>query len=114
MKSRYGSEFKRALEQAIAALTGKQRNLLRHYYVKGFTTGQIGALFNINQSNASRRLSIVRETLLGQTRRILRERLKLTESDLTDLAALVQSQLNLSLSRILKDSLDSPDGSSAS
>lgn len=113
MRRRYGVEFKAALEASIAALTGEQRNLLRHYYVKGFTTGQIGALFNMNQSSASRKLSAIRENLLAETRRRLRESLKLGDSDFNELAGLIQSQLNLSLSRLLRDSTEPAPGSEA-
>lgn len=101
MKRRYGAEFKQVLQEVIGGLSAEQRNLLRYYYVKGLTTTQIGALFNMNQSSASRRLSSLRETILSTTKRLLRERLKLTESDFSDLAELVQSQINLSLSRLL-------------
>ena len=102
LKRRFGAEFKHTLEECLSALPPDQRNLLRHYYVKGFTTTELGALFNLNQSNVSRRLSSIRESLLFETQRRLRARLKLSESDFSELAHLVQSQLNLSLSRILK------------
>lgn len=113
VKRRYGVEFKAALEASIAALTGEQRNLLRHYYVKGFTTAQLGALFNMNQSSASRKLSAIREQLLAETRQRLRESLKLGDSDFRELAGLVQSQLNLSLSRLLSDPTEPTQGSKA-
>lgn len=102
LKRRFGAEFKRTLEECLIALPADQRNMLRHYYVKGFTTTELGALFNMNQSSASRRLTSIRESLVSETQRRLRTRLKLSESDFSELAALVQSQLNLSLSRILK------------
>lgn len=102
MKRKYGAEFKAALEQSIGALSSEHRSLLRLYYVDGVTTGQLGAMFSINQSSISRRLIGIREELLRETKRRLRDSLRLSESALDELSALVQSQLDLSLSRILK------------
>ncbi len=102
MKHRYGATFKQILQEVIAGLTSEQRNLLRLYYVDGMTTGEIAALFGLNQSNASRRLTSIRETILFETRRRLREHLKLSQSAFEELTQMVQSQLGLSLSRILK------------
>lgn len=102
MKHRYGGAFKQILQEVIAGLTSEQRNLLRLYYVDGMTTGEIATLFRLNQSNASRRLISIRETILFETRRRLREHLKLSQSAFEELTQMVQSQLGLSLSRILK------------
>lgn len=102
LKRRYSGDFKCALEAAITALPAEHRNLLRLYFVDRLTTTQIGATFGINQSSASRRLIAIREALLDSTKRLLRDRLKLSDSAFQELSGLVQSQLHLSLSRILR------------
>lgn len=102
MKQRYGSAFKKALEEALSSLTSEQRNLLRLYYVDGVSTTQLGTMFALNQSNISRRLTSAREQILQKTRQILRAQQRLSDSEFESLSEMVQSQLDLSLSRILK------------
>lgn len=102
LKQRYLVEFKEAISAAIAQLPTEQRNLLRLFYVDGITTVQLGAMFGVNQSSTSRRLTAARNAILEETKRSLRSRLKLSESSFKELSQLVQSQLDLSLSRLLK------------
>lgn len=102
LKRRYLTEFKEAISAAIAQLSTEQRNLLRLFYVDGITTVQLGAMFGVNQSSTSRRLTAARSAILEETKRSLRSRLKLSESSFQELSRLVQSQLDLSLSRLLK------------
>jgi RNA polymerase sigma-70 factor, ECF subfamily len=62
----------------------------------------IGALYKVSASTISRRLARLRKAILAETRRILRVRLGLDESDLASVMKLVQSDLDLSISRMLK------------
>lgn len=102
MKKQYRTEFKEALSSAIATLTSEQRNLLRMYYVDGVPTTQLATVFKLNQSNVSRRISAARTAIFDETKRQLRGRLKLTDSSFEELSQMVQSQLDLSLSRLLR------------
>lgn len=102
MKRQYGPAFKRVIQQAISELPPDSRTLLRMYYVDGVTTTQLGALYSLNQSNMSRKLIKIRSELFQAARRQLRAELRLSDSAFEELSALVLSQLDLSLSRILK------------
>lgn len=102
LKRRYLAEFKTALQSAIDSLTSEQRNLLVHYYIDGLSTTKLAVMFSINQSTVSRRISETRSDIYEKTRQQLRKKMCLSDSEFIDLSRMVQSQLDLSLSRILR------------
>lgn len=101
LRRRYAPEFKEAVEAALAGLSAKERNFLRLYFVEGLTVEQIGAMEGSHKSTISRWLSRSRESVVVEVRRLLGERLKLSDSELDSLMGLLQSQLELSLLRVL-------------
>lgn len=103
MKRRYGPVFKRVMQQIIAGLPAESRTLLRMYYVDGVPTTQLGVLFGLNQSSMSRKLIGIRGEMFQAAKRQLKGELRLSDTAFEEISALVQSQLDLSLSRILKD-----------
>jgi len=102
LKGRYGKEFQEAVSIAFAALDDEQCNLLRLQHIDGLRTAQIAALFHVDRSTIKRRLALCRAQLLDETRRILRERLGMSPTEFESLAGLVQSQLHLSVERLLR------------
>lgn len=104
IKDRYQSEFKRALQEAVAGLTSQQRNLLRLQLHAGLTGDQIAALYKVNRSTVTRWLSAARSDILSVAQRLLQERLRLSPQEFQSLAGVVVSQLSLSLSRVLRAS----------
>ncbi|MCP3101095.1 sigma-70 family RNA polymerase sigma factor [Myxococcus sp. K15C18031901] len=103
IQRRYQVEFRQAMEEAFAALPSKHRYLLRLHFVDRLSTSKIGALFNVNQSTASRWLQSAQQDVHDETRRILKERLDLSSQEFTSLLRAVESQLNLSISRLLTE-----------
>jgi RNA polymerase sigma-70 factor, ECF subfamily len=103
MKRQYGPVFKRVMQQIISGLSAESRTLLRMYYVDGVPTTQLGVLFGLNQSSMSRKLIGIRGDLFQSAKRQLKAELRLSDTAFEEISALVQSQLDLSLSRILKD-----------
>jgi RNA polymerase sigma-70 factor (ECF subfamily) len=102
LKDRYQAEFREAFQQALAGLSSEQRNYLRLHFVDGLSTRQIAALFQVNQSTAARWLAAARQALFDATRRLLRERLPLTDSDFAGLARVVYSQMDVSITSYLR------------
>jgi len=102
LKQRYGPAFKAALEDALAGLTVRERNFLRLYFVNGLTVEQIGRMEGTHKSTVSRWLTRAREALLVDVRARLKERLKLSASELDSLLGVLQSQLEVSLLRVLQ------------
>lgn len=111
IKRNYQKEFLQALNDAFSMLPSDYRYLLRLYFVDRLSTTEVAALFRVNQSTISRRLQNVRQTVYEETKRLLQERLRLDSQEFRSLIQVVDSQLNMSLSRILgqEDELDALD-----
>lgn len=102
LKGRYQIEFKQAVEDAIGALDAEQLNILRLHFTDGLGIDRISALLGVHRATAARRIHAASDAVRSETRRLLHARLKLSAGELDSLAGLVQSQLHLSLNRLLQ------------
>jgi len=103
LRKRYGTEFKEAFAEAFAKLSAEERTLLELTVLEGVSLDRIGAMHRVNKSTVSRWLSKARETLLTETRRVMKERLRCSDKELESLLGLVRSQLDVSLERLLRE-----------
>lgn len=97
----YHVEFKRAFEEALASLEPAERNLLRRHFIDGLTTPQLAALHGIHRVSMFRRLRQVCDALVERTRKLLLQRLPVSEVELSSLNRLIRSHLDMSLERLL-------------
>jgi RNA polymerase sigma-70 factor (ECF subfamily) len=102
LKDRYRGDFEQALKDSLARLPERQRTLLRLYLVNGVSVEKIGQMFAVSQPTASRWLAAARETLLGDLKATLGNRLGASSQELASLAGMVASRLDLSLSMLLR------------
>jgi RNA polymerase sigma-70 factor (ECF subfamily) len=104
----YADEFAHAFREAVGALTSEERNLVRYHYVDRLNIDHIGAIYGIHRVSAARRLTRIRALLVDSTRAKLAERLRLGESELRSVLRLIESQVDISLRRVLGEApLDS-------
>lgn len=103
MKKQYAAEFKVSFEEAIGKLTGRQRTLLRYQHVDGLTVDRIAAIYKVHRATLHRWLAAAREALAAGTEKGMRARLSISETEFQSMRRMVQSQLNLSISRVLAD-----------
>jgi RNA polymerase sigma-70 factor len=101
VKRRHHADFRQAMREAFSALPAEERHLLRLYFVDQLTTYEMGALFRVNQATISRKLKGARQTIYEQTRRHLQARLGLSTHGFESFLAVLDSQLDLSLSQLL-------------
>jgi RNA polymerase sigma-70 factor (ECF subfamily) len=90
-----------ALQAALAALSERERALLRLHHLHGLTMDRIATMYREPRSSVARHVAQARERLLKLTRRELATRLKLDRNELESLLGLVQSRLDLSLHRLM-------------
>jgi RNA polymerase sigma-70 factor, ECF subfamily len=90
-----------AVERAAASLEPEQRVLLRLHYVDGLTVDEIGATFGVHRATAARRVAKARSCLVALVRDGLKAELDLATAELDSVMQGVQSQLDVSISRIL-------------
>jgi RNA polymerase sigma-70 factor, ECF subfamily len=92
---------KRAFSTAVAQLSPRERNFLRHAHVEGRTQTQIANTYHVNRVAVSRVLMAARTRLLERMRDALRDAGAAGEG-LESLVGHLDSRLDLSLSRVLR------------
>ncbi len=94
--------LKEALQSAIGELDAKDRTLLRLSLLERLNIDEIAALNDVHRSTAARWIAKIRDRVGAATRRRLRLQDGLGESAMRSLCCAVDSQLDLSLSRLLR------------
>ena len=102
LKRQYRQHFKRAFELAFDKLESRGRNLLRHQYLDGLNLDQMALLYGVGRSTVARWRSQARGELFKHTRAIFSEQLNLSRGEFDSIMRLIDSQLDASLSRILR------------
>lgn len=102
LKNRYAPDFKLAFQEALQTLSARDQNLLRLYYLEGSSPEEIGRVYQTHRTTVWRWLTQCREALLAQTRVMLAARTKVSDAEVSSLMNAVHSQLDVSLSRMLK------------
>ena len=100
-KAEYREHIKQAIETAAAALEPRDRTLLRLHLVERSSIDDVAALYRVHRATAARWITAAREALVARTRAGFLAATKLESHEETALASFVESQLTLSLSRIL-------------
>ncbi len=104
LKAEYRAEFATALHEAIADLSAEDRTLLRQQIVEQLSIDAIGAAFGVHRATAARWLLRARGALVTATRDRLASRLAMPVDQIDSVIRLVQSQLDASVVRYLRDS----------
>ena len=102
LKTLYRAEFREALAAALAALPERDRALLRLSYVDGLTMTKLARLYDVHETTAARWVAKASERVGDDARRRLMARLSLSASSLDSVARMVLSNLELSISRVLR------------
>src|SRR4029077_18141380 len=106
LKAEYRTEFATALREAIGELTAEDLASLRQQIVDQLSIDEIGAAFGVHRATAARWLLRARGALVTATRGRLAPRLKLSVEEIDSVIRLVQSQLDASVIRYLREGDD--------
>ena len=101
LKLRYASEFKVSLEDALSELSARQVTLLKLSYLEQLSPSAIGVMYGVSSRTVQRWLAELKDDVLRRVRKGLKARLALSPSELDSLLRLMQSQLQVSLHRVL-------------
>ena len=104
LKAEYRAEFATALKEAIDSLDAEDRMLLRQSIVEELPIDTIGAAFGVHRATAARWLQRARAALVAATRDCLAKRLSLPVDEIDSVIRMVQSRLDASMVRYLKES----------
>lgn len=101
LKEHYRAELKAAVADGLTGLPPRERLLLKYHHVDRLGVERLGALYQVHHATAARWLHAARERLAGEVQRLLGQRLGMSPSELRSVARLVESQLDLSVRRLL-------------
>lgn len=101
LKDQQRSVVKAAIEQSLASLTPKERNLLRMSFVHRLSIDEIGRSYQVHRATVARWLTAIRARLNQESRRLLRERQSIGDAEVDSLLRIVESRLEISVLRLL-------------
>jgi RNA polymerase sigma-70 factor (ECF subfamily) len=102
LKQRYRDELKHAFAEALGALSPHERNLLRHECLEELTREEIAERYGVSLSTVARWRAACRQRLRSATLAALGGRLGVGGDELHSVLRSIDSQLDVSLSRLLK------------
>jgi RNA polymerase sigma-70 factor (ECF subfamily) len=102
LKETYRQSFKRAFEDALAALSIHDRLLLRQHFLDGLGIDRLAQVHDVHRATAARWIAKLVEKLLGDTRARLEASLGLPHEELDSVLRLIQSCLDASIGRVLR------------
>lgn len=102
------AHFRRAFRSAVKTLTSRQRALLRFNLIDGLSIDELAPMYQAHRSSLARWLSEARQLLAERTRDLLAAELQLPAAEVESLIRSAQSQLDVSLSRVLRESQNEP------
>jgi DNA-directed RNA polymerase specialized sigma24 family protein len=97
--------FQRAFSQALLSLSDRERMVYRLHIVDGLTVKRIAKTYGVSRSTVSRWMASARSNVVAEVQRLLRDELRASAEDYKSLSRLLVSQLDLSVSRLLRKSL---------
>ena len=102
-KKVYREPVSRAFAEACGQLAPEHRALLRLHFAQGVTTAQLATMYGTSRATLVRRLTDAREALVSLVKANLKSAIGVTDNDFLSVVKLVNSQLDLRLSLVLKD-----------
>jgi len=101
LRSQYTAELKRAIRESFGALEVRQRNLLRQHILDELTIDDLARLYRVHRATCARWLADARAELGRGTRKRLIASLGMPSDDVESLLRFLDSDIELSISRIL-------------
>jgi RNA polymerase sigma-70 factor (ECF subfamily) len=100
---RYREAATEALRAAFAALSTRERNLLRMHHLHDLTVDELAPTLGVHRATVARWIAAAREHLLAETRASLASRLDVGEATLDSIVRGIASQVDVSVVRLLDD-----------
>jgi RNA polymerase sigma-70 factor, ECF subfamily len=101
LKEACRAELKKAFAAAVTALPRRERLLLKQHHLDRLTIDELAALYQVHRATAARWIVKTRETLTDTILREVGQGLKVPAAELQSILALVRSQLDVSVDRLL-------------
>lgn len=102
IRREHREDFRAAFHAALDSLTDEERALLRLHVINAMGIDRLAVVLQVGRSTAARRLAAMRGKIRKQTQRFLAQRLQMSPSELNSLVRAMQSQVELSMTRVLE------------
>ncbi len=102
LKQSYRDRFKAAFRAAFEQLSPRDRNMLRYECLDGLNRDQIAHLLGVSRATVARYRAACREQLFAETRKAFSRDLQVETEEFKSLMQLIESQLDVSLTRLLR------------
>lgn len=102
LKSKYRTEFRAALEVAVAALDPKDRNVLAYSFGERLSIDQIGGIYGVHRATAARWITHAQEQLVLHTRTALMDRLGASAAEVDSIVHLIASRFDVTFGGLLR------------
>lgn len=106
LKREYRAKFKDAFVCAMKGLDSSHRTILRQHLVESMSIDQLGKMYGVHRSSAARWLADARQALFLSTRQELMNQLQVSQGEFDSIMALIESNLDVSMMRLLQESED--------
>jgi len=103
----YKSVFESALRAGLAALSSRERNLLRYHYLEQLSIDRLAEIYGVHRATAARWILRVQCRLSRETRTRFAAQIPVGEHSMARLLGFIRSQLELGLSRLLPNEPES-------
>ena len=103
IRARDAADFRGALTQALVGLEDRERMIYRLHVANGMTVAMIAKVYRVSDETIARWLAKARDSVIRETQRLLHGEVTLSPAEFESVAARVVSQLDLSVSRIVRD-----------
>jgi RNA polymerase sigma-70 factor (ECF subfamily) len=102
MRALYRDDLRAALDEALAALPARDRNLLRYHHLEGLSIDRLAVMYGIHRATAARQLERARDVLADGMRAALARRLGAEAASCEGVLDLFRSRPDLSLASLLR------------
>lgn len=101
LKGRYREPFRHAFRGALRALSTRDRNVLRYYYVDGLSLERIAKIYGVHRATVGRWVSSAQRSALDATRKRLMEVLELDRGEYDSLMRAMASSIEITLQALM-------------
>ncbi len=103
-----GGAVQKALAEATAALTARQRTLLKLHVVQGVSAEQLGRMYRVHRATSTRWLTEARQKVMEQMTATLRRELKVGAETFAELTPHLLEGVDLTLSGVFAGAEEAP------
>ena len=94
--------FESAMREGLAALSSRERNLLRYHFLEHFSIDRLAEIYGVHRATAARWIARAQKHLADETHARFAAKIPLAKGSMPRLIELIRSRLDLSLSGVLQ------------